>query len=159
MLIHKLVVIASVAVLSSCANLESSTSAGSATRVAAAGPTLVGAWEVTASRARGVGKNLLTFSSDGTFFRSGDTHPVLSGAHGAWKLVGPNLYHASYVSFSFDQSGKWTGINRNNLQLSLGPDGNEFTGTVKSSNRDLQENEVSAGTSPLAGRRIQVQPF
>ena len=49
---------------------------------------LVGAWIVTASRPAGVGKNLLTFSSDGTFFRSGDTHPVLSGAHGAWKRVG-----------------------------------------------------------------------
>jgi len=157
--IHKLVVVAGAAILSSCASLESGASADSATRVAASGPTLVGAWEVTASRSRGVGKNLLTFSSDGTFFRSGDTHPVLSGAHGAWKLVGPNLYHASYVSLSFDQSGKWTGINRNNLQLSLGPDGNEFTGMVKSSNRDLQESEVSAGTSSLTGKRIQVQPF
>src|SRR5882672_10121786 len=46
---------------------------------------LVGARIVTASRPAGVGKNLLTFSSDGTFFRSGDTHPVLSGAHGTWK--------------------------------------------------------------------------
>ena len=110
-------------------------------------------------RARGVGKNLLTFSSDGTFFRSGDTHPVLSGAHGAWKLVGPNLYHASYVAFSFDSSGKWTGINRNNLQISVSPDGNEFNGTVKASIRDLLDNEVRTGTSPLAGKRIQVQPF
>ena len=40
---------------------------------------LVGAWIVTASRPVGVGKNLLTVSSDGTFFRSGDTHPVLRG--------------------------------------------------------------------------------
>jgi hypothetical protein len=121
--------------------------------------TLVGAWEVTVSRAKGVGKNLLTFSSDGTFFRSGDTHPVVSGGHGAWKLAGPNQYNASYVSFSFDQSGKWTGVNRNNLQLTLGPDGNEFTGSVKTSNRDLQDNVVSTGTSPLAGKRIQVQPY
>ena len=37
---------------------------------------LIGAWIVTASRPGGVGKNLLTFSSDGTFFRSGDTHPA-----------------------------------------------------------------------------------
>src|SRR5262245_41565265 len=120
---------------------------------------LVGAWIVTASRARGVGKNLLTFSSDGTFFRSGDTHPILSGGHGAWKLVGPNQYNASYVAFSFDQSGNWIGVNRNNLQVSLSPDGNEFKGTVKSSSRDLQDNEISTGTSPLAGKRIQVQPF
>jgi len=86
-------------------------------------------------------------------------YPVLSGAHGAWKLVGPNQYHASCVALSFDQRGKWTGINWNNLQLSFAPDGNEFTGTVRSSNRDLQEVEVSAGTASLAGKRIQVQPF
>ena len=159
MLLRAFMVAASVAVLSSCTSPESKTSDSSPIRVARSSPTLVGAWEVTASRAGGVGKNLLTFSSDGTFFRSGDTHPVLSGGHGAWKLVGPNQYNASYVSFSFDQSGRWTGINRNNLQLSLGSDGNEFTGTVKSSNRDLQDNEISTGTSPLAGKRIQVQPF
>jgi hypothetical protein len=159
MLIRMFAIIASAVVLSSCANPESRTPESAPVRAAASSPTLVGAWEVTVSRARGVGKNLLTFSSDGTFFRSGDTHPVLSGAHGAWKLVGPNQYNASYVAFSFDQSGKWTGINRNNLQLSLGPDGNEFTGTVKSSSRDLQDNEITTGTSPLAGKRIQVQAF
>ena len=150
----RLFVIAVVLLLASCANLQNSQISSGAGE-----PTLVGAWEVTATRARGVGKNLLTFSSDGTFFRSGDTHPVLSGAHGAWKLVGPNQYNASYVSFSFDANGKWTGINRNNLQLNLGVDGNEFTGTVKSSNRDLQDIEISTGSSPLFGKRIQVQPF
>ena len=138
--------------LSSCASLEPP-------RAAASGPTLVGAWEVTASRTRGVGKNLLTFSSDGTFFRSGDTHPVLSGAHGAWKRVGPNVYEASYVAFSFDAAGKWTGVNRNNLQLTLGADGNEFTGTVKASIRDLDDNVLRTGSVTLSGKRIQVQPF
>ena len=154
-----LVIIATSTLLSSCVSVESHTSERSPKRETISSQTLVGAWEVTATRARGVGKNLLTFSSDGTFFRSGDTHPVLSGAHGAWKLVGPNLYNASYVSFSFDPSGKWIGVNRNNLQISLGPDGNEFQGTVKSSNRDLQDNVISTGTSPLSGKRIQVQPF
>ena len=150
--------IATVIFISSCASTEANKS-GSSTSPILSSPTLVGAWEVTATRASGVGKNLLTFSSDGTFFRSGDTHPVLSGAHGAWKLVGPNQYNASYVSFSFDQSGKWIGINRNNLQLNLSPDGNQFNGTVKSCNRDLQDIEISTGSSPLAGKRIQVQPF
>ena len=141
-----------VIVLSSCAAIEPP-------RAAAPGPTLVGAWEVTSNRTRGVGKNLLTFSSDGTFFRSGDSHPVLSGAHGAWKLVSPNVYEASYVAFSFDATGKWSGVNRNNLRLTVAPDGNEFTGSVKSSNRDLQETVLSAGTATLVGKRIQVQPF
>lgn len=151
--------LAGAALLSSCAGPESQPSGPAASRSAASVASLVGAWEVTSSRGRGVGKNLLTFSSDGTFFRSGDTHPVLSGGHGAWKLVGPNEYNASYVAFSFDASGTWNGVNRNNLQLILGPDGNAFTGTVKSSSRDLQDNEVRTGTAQLAGKRIQAQPF
>ena len=59
---------------------------------------LVGAWIITAERARGVGKNLLTFSSDGTFFRSGDTHPVYSGGHGAWKRTGDGEFDATYIA-------------------------------------------------------------
>src|SRR6266498_5475465 len=109
MLIRIFAVIASAAVLSSCASPESKTSESSPIRVATSSPTLVGAWEVTASRARGVGKNLLTFSSDGTFFRSGDTHPVLSGGHGAWKRAGAGEFEAAYLAFRFDQSGKWIG--------------------------------------------------
>lgn len=68
-------------------------------------PSLVGAWIVTSTRPGGVGKNMLTFSSDGTFFRSGDTHPVLSGAHGAWKRVSDIEYQATYIAFRFDQAG------------------------------------------------------
>jgi hypothetical protein len=159
MSIRVLATVACTLISSACTSLESNSSGNSPARAEAPASTLVGAWEVTASRARGVGKNLLTFSSDGTFFRSGDTHPVVSGGHGAWKLVGPNQYNASYVSFSFDASGKWIGVNRNNLQLSLGANGDEFTGTVKSNNWDLQEKLISATTSPLAGKRIKVQPF
>ncbi len=159
MLFRMTLIIASILSISACTSLQPTAPEQSIARAVTAAPTLIGAWEVTANRARGIGKNLLTFSSDGTFFRSGDTHPVLSGGHGAWKLVGPNQYEASYVAFSFDQSGKWIGINRNNLQLSLGPDGNEFSGTVKSSYRDLQDNVISTATSPLAGKRIQVQRF
>ena len=87
------------AVVAGCASLGSTgeTSQG-----------LVGAWIVTASRPAGVGKNLLTFSSDGTFFRSGDTHPVLSGAHGAWKRVGDKEFDATYLAFRFDENRKWT---------------------------------------------------
>ena len=159
MLIRTFAIVSTAALLTSCAGLGTAARESSSHRGSPSAQTLVGAWEVTASRSRGVGKNLLTFSSDGTFFRSGDTHPLLSGAHGAWKLVGPNLYNASYVAFSFDASGKWTGINRNNLQISVGPDGNEFKGSVKASIRDLQDNEVRTGTVSLEGKRIQVQPF
>jgi hypothetical protein len=159
MLFRGLAIVMGSLVVTACSYPGPVASEASLAQPNASTPTLVGAWEVTASRAKGVGKNLLTFSSDGTFFRSGDTHPVVSGGHGAWKLTGPNQFNASYVSFSFDQAGKWVGVNRNNLQLTLAEDGMGFQGTVKSSNRDLDDKVVSTSTSPLAGKRILVQAF
>jgi hypothetical protein len=120
---------------------------------------LIGAWIVTASRPAGVGKNLLTFSSDGTFFRSGDTHPVLSGAHGAWKRVGDKEFDATYIAFRFDQSGKWVGSTKTRIHIIPGPGDNEFTGVAKVSTRDLQEKEVGTSETRLEGKRIQVEPF
>jgi hypothetical protein len=120
---------------------------------------LVGAWIVTASRPGGVGKNLLTFSSDGTFFRSGDTHPVLSGGHGAWKQVGDRKFDATYIAFRFDQNGKWIGSTKTRIHIIAGPGDNEFTGAAKVSVRDLQDKEVGTSEVRLEGKRIQVEPF
>ena len=120
---------------------------------------LVGAWIVTASRPSGVGKNLLTFSSDGTFFRSGDTHPVLSGAHGAWKRVGDNEFDATYIAFRFDQSGKWIGSTKTRIHIVPGPGGNQFAGVAKVSTLDLQDKEIGASEVRLQGKRIEVEPF
>jgi len=119
---------------------------------------LAGAWIVTASRPAGVGKNLLTFSSDGTFFRSGDTHPVLSGGHGAWKASGKE-FDATYIAFRFDQSGKWIGSTKTRIHIVPGPGPNEFTGIAKVSTRDLQDNETGTSETRLEGKRIQVEPF
>src|SRR3989442_10351100 len=99
MLIRAFAAIASAAVLSSCASPESKTSESSPIRIGTSSPTLVGAWEVTASRARGIGKNLLTFSSDATFFRSGDTHPVLSGGRRGLKTFLSQPKKKRYISF------------------------------------------------------------
>ena len=120
---------------------------------------LVGAWIVTASRPAGVGKNLLTFSSDGTFFRSGDTHPVLSGAHGAWKRVGDKEFDATYIAFRFDQDRKWIGSTKTRIHIVSGPGDDEFTGVAKVSTRDLQDKEIGTSEVRLEGKRIQVEPF
>ena len=121
---------------------------------------LVGAWIITATRARGVGKNLLTFSSDGTFFRSGDTHPVYSGGHGAWKRVGDREFNATYIAFNFDQTGKWIGSTKIRIHIVQGPGDNEFTAATKTTVLDLQENVVvERDGGRLAGKRIQAEPF
>ena len=119
---------------------------------------LVGAWIVTASRPAGVGKNLLTFSSDGTFFRSGDTHPVLSGGHGSWKPAGKE-FAATYIAFRFDQSGKWVGSTKTRIRIIPGPGPDEFTGTAKVSTRDLQDNEIGTSETRLEGKRIEIEAF
>jgi len=120
---------------------------------------LIGAWIVTASRPAGVGKNLLTFSSDGTFFRSGDTHPVLSGAHGAWKQVGDREFDATYIAFRFDENRKWIGSTKTRIHIIPGPGDNEFTGMAKVSTRDLQDKEVGTSEVRIEGKRIQAEPF
>jgi hypothetical protein len=120
---------------------------------------LVGAWVVTVSRPAGVGKNLLTFSSDGTFFRSGDTHPLLSGGHGAWKRVGDREFDATYIAFRFDKDGKWIGSTKTRIHIIPGPGEDKFTGAAKVSVRDLQDNEVGTSEVRLEGKRIQVEPF
>jgi len=117
---------------------------------------LVGAWLVTSARANGVGMNMLTFSSDGTFFRSGDTHPTLSGGHGAWKQVSPQEFEATYIAFRFDDNRKWVGSTKTMLRITLGASPNEFTGTAKASVRDLEDKQLGIGESKLVGRRIQV---
>ena len=123
------------------------------------GGSLVGAWLVTASRPTGVGRNLLTFSSDGTFFRSGDTHPTLSGAHGTWRRATDGGFDATYIAFRFDQTGKWIGSTKTRIRIAPSTNANEFTGLAKVSTRDLADNEVATSESRLEGRRIQVEPI
>jgi hypothetical protein len=118
---------------------------------------LVGAWLVTSVRGSGVGKNMLTFSSNGTFFRSGDTHPSLSGGHGAWKQLGPAEFDATYIAFRFDESRKWIGSTKTTLRIKLGDSPNEFTGTARAVNRDLDDKPLGGGESRLEGRRIVVE--
>lgn len=120
---------------------------------------LVGAWIVTVSRPAGVGKNLLTFSSDGTFFRSGDTHPVLSGGHGAWKRVTAGEFDATYIAFRFDDTRKWVGSTKTSIHIVPGSDRDVFTGVAKVSTRDLQDKETGVSEVRLQGKRIQVESF
>jgi hypothetical protein len=132
---------------------------GSPGSTAETGPGLIGARIVTASRPAGVGMNLLTFSSDGTFFRSGDTHPVLSGGPSAWKRVGDREFDATYIAFRFDQNGKWIGSTKTRIHIISGPGDNEFTGVAKVSTRDLKDDEIGTSEVRLEGKRIQVEPF
>lgn len=132
---------------------------------ATSGPTgnsanpLIGAWLVSSARSSGTGKNMLTFSSDGTFFRSGDTHPVLSGGHGVWKRLADGEYEATYIAFRFDESRKWIGSTKTMLRIKTGPGPDEFSGIAKAISRDLEDKQIRVGESRLQGQRINVESF
>lgn len=137
-------------------------SAGSDTRRDVAGDAnrgLVGAWLVSASRTGGQGVVLVTFLSDGTFIRSGDTHPVLSAAHGAWKRISEREFDATYIALRFDENRKFVGTQKTRIRITAGPGENEFTGLAKVSVLDLDGKEERASETRLAGKRIQVEPF
>jgi hypothetical protein len=120
---------------------------------------LAGAWLVSASRSVGQGVVLLTFTSDGTFFRSGDTHPALSVAHGVWKRISDREFDGTYIALRFDQNRAFVGTQKTRLRITQGPGENEFTGLAKVSVLDLDGKEERASETRLAGKRIEVEPF
>ncbi len=120
---------------------------------------LVGAWLVSASRPGGEGVVLLTFTSDGTFFRSGDTHPVLSVGHGVWKRSGDRQFDATYLALRFDENRKLVGTQKTRIRITLGSDEKEFTGLAKVSTLDMKGVEERKSETHLKGKRIEVEPF
>ena len=139
---------ASLGLMVTCKNAAAETSRG-----------LVGAWLLSASRPSGEGVVLLTFTSDGTFFRSGDTHPVLSVGHGVWKRNSDREFDATYIALRFDENRKLVGSQKTRIRITVGPGENEFTGLAKVSSLDLKGNEERASETRLKGKRIQVEPF
>ena len=125
----------------------------------AASQGLVGAWLASASRAGGQGVVLVTFSSDGTFIRSGDTHPILSVAHGTWKQTGDRQYDATYIALRFDDAKKFIGTQQTRIRITEGPTDAEFSGLAKVRVLDASGKEERTSETKLAGKRILVEPF
>ncbi len=120
---------------------------------------LVGAWIVSVLRPSGQGVVLLTFTSDGVFFRSGDTHPVLSVGHGVWKRISDRDYNGTYVALRFDDNRQFAGYQKTNLRITLGTTDNDFTGVAKVSTQDLNGKELASSESKTTGKRIEIEPF
>lgn len=102
---------------------------------------------------------LLTFTSDGTFFRSGDTHPTLSVAHGVWVPVGEREFDATYIALRFDENRAHIGSQNTRIRITLGSDPDEFTGLAKVSTLGLDGSVQATSETQLRGKRITVAPF
>jgi hypothetical protein len=121
---------------------------------------LVGAWRVAALRVTGNGVNLLTFTSDGTFFRSGDTHPVLSVGHGVWAPTGDRGdFDANYIAWRFDQSGAYIGSQQTRIRITVGSDPDQFAARTKTSTVALDGTVLDTREGQLQGQRIKLEPF
>jgi hypothetical protein len=123
------------------------------------GAALVGAWLASASRPTGQGVALLTFASDGTFFRSADNHPIQSVGHGVWLPVGEREFDASYIALRFDDSGTHIGSQKTRIRISVGPGMDQFTGMAKVSTLGLDGSVQGSSQTQLQGTRMSVEPF
>jgi hypothetical protein len=123
------------------------------------GAGLVGAWLVTANRPTGQGVALLTFTSDGTFFRSADNHPVQSVGHGVWRPVGESEFDATYVALRFDDNRTHIGSQKTRIRITVRPDLDELMGMAKVSTFGLDDSVQGTSETQLRGKRISVEPF
>jgi hypothetical protein len=123
------------------------------------GAGLVGAWLASASRPTGQGVVLLTFTSDGTFFRSADNHPVQSVGHGMWRPIGESEFDATYIALRFDDNRTHIGSQKTRIRITVGADPDQFTGMAKVSTLGLDDSVRGTSETQLQGKRISVEPF
>ena len=124
-----------------------------------AGSALVGAWLVSVSRPTGQGVVLLTFTADGTFFRSADTHPVQSVGHGVWTPVSEHDIDATYIALRFDENRAHIGSQKTRLRITLGADPDHFTALGKVSTLAVDDGVQGTSQTQLQGQRIGVEAF
>ncbi len=77
-----------------------------------AAPSLVNAWLASASRPTGQGIVLLTLTSGGTFFRSGDTHPALGVGHRVWNPSGQGAFDGPTQRCDSTRTARTSGASR-----------------------------------------------
>jgi hypothetical protein len=106
-----------------------------------------GTWVMTSSRTDGSeGTVLLALTSDGTFLRIGDAHPVESPGVGAWTQVSAREFDITYMALQFDAEGQLVRTRQTSLRLTMNAAFDEFAG-------------ITSGGNILQGRRFRAEPF
>jgi hypothetical protein len=135
---------------------------------AAAGQGFVGAWRLTTETPFGASQSLATFMADGTVLFSdrpvypGDAgFPVtfISAGHGAWEQTGPTTAAATWVEFVSDGQGNFLAVVTDSAEVTLGADGNSWSGAFSSTSADPTGNVLFVGGGTVEATRITVQPL
>jgi hypothetical protein len=159
-----LVVLAAAALVLGSASLRTSAQTGTP---AAAGGGFVGAWRLLTETPFGASQSLLTIMADGTVVFS--DRPVLPGdagfptsfisaGHGAWEQTGPTTATGTWVEFVSDGEGNFLVTVTDSVAMTLGADGNSWSGPFSSTSADPGGNVLFVGTGSVEATRITVQP-
>jgi hypothetical protein len=132
------------------------------------GQGFVGAWHLDTETPFGSSQSLMTVSSDGTVAFSdrpvfpGDagfpaTH--FSAGHGTWEQTGTDTASATWMFFMTDGDGNFLGVVADSAEMTLGADGDSWTGPFSSSTADPTGAVLFVGGGTVEGTRIAVQPL
>jgi hypothetical protein len=134
---------------------------------AGAGQGFVGAWRLTSENPAGASQGLLTLMADGTVVFSGrpaaptgGEPPVvfISAGHGAWEQTGPTTATASFTVFIADGEGNFLWVVTDSVEMTLGADGNSWSGPYSSTTADPRGNVLAIVPGTANATRITVQP-
>jgi hypothetical protein len=134
---------------------------------AAAGGGFVGAWRITSQNPAGASQGLLTLMADGTVVFSGrpaaptgGDPPVvfINAGPGAWERTGPTTAAASFTVFIADGAGNFLWVVTDSVEMTLGADGNSWSGPYSSTTADPSGNVLAVVPGTAEATRIVVQP-
>lgn len=128
----------------------------------------VGAWRLSTQTPFGASQTLVTVMADGTVLAS--DRPVLPGsagfpvsftsaAHGAWHQTGPTTAAATWVEFVSDGQGNFLVTVTDSVEMTLGADGNAWSGPFSSTSADPTGKVLFVGGGTVQAARITVQPL
>ena len=128
----------------------------------------VGAWRLATETPFGASQSLMTVVADGTVIFTdrpsqpgGSGFPVtfISTAHGVWQQTGPDTAAATFVEFVTDGEGNFVGIVTDSIEVTLGANGDSFSGQFSSTTTDPSGAVLYVGGGTLMATRITVQPL
>jgi hypothetical protein len=134
----------------------------------AAGQGFVGAWRLTFDTPLGASQSLLTAMADGTVLFSGRPvspaaggFPVIfsSAGHGVWQRTGPTTAEATWVGLVTDGQGNFLASVTDSVEVTLGADGNSWSGSYSATVADPDGNVLFVGGGTVQATRITVQPL
>jgi hypothetical protein len=133
-----------------------------------AGQGFVGAWHLATETPFGASQSLFTVNTDGTVVFSdrpvfpgneGFPNTFFSAGHGAWEQTGPDTAAATWLFFMTDGEGNFLGVITDSVEMTLGADGNTWSGPFSSSTADPAGSVLFEGGGTVDATRITVQPL